>query len=257
MAEKMINSYEITQSDNIDKFKVTENDLKVKGLQSGGAKPEMIGTAEQNRKKFDLFPAFVAQQLDGLIDFLKSPYAGGSVGVFVAGYKSQTLSALLSEITDKCDSYVRETFQELLGDKFQTNEQGQIVGVTATLEQTDTRNTVLDCTLSNYNADNALAAFGELVRNDTVGVALEKLYTGIKNLNDGTTKAGQAKDYSDDGAIKNTFDKIAKLTEETNGKYVAHIARDYSSDGGISRELGLKMNKSAFEFDGTNLTINL
>lgn len=34
MAEKMINSYEITQSDNIDKFKVTEEDLKVKGLQS-------------------------------------------------------------------------------------------------------------------------------------------------------------------------------------------------------------------------------
>ena len=105
--------------------------------------------------------------------------------------------------------------------------------------------------------DNDLSLVNGVGVRKTVGVALEKLYTGIKNLNDGTTKAGQAKDYSDDGAIKNTFDKIAKLTEETNGKYVAHIARDYSSDGGISRELGLKMNKSAFEFDGTNLTINL
>ena len=32
MAEKMINSYEITQSDNIDKFKVTEEDLNLSML---------------------------------------------------------------------------------------------------------------------------------------------------------------------------------------------------------------------------------
>lgn len=30
----MINSYEITQSDNIDKFKVTEEDLKTKGCKA-------------------------------------------------------------------------------------------------------------------------------------------------------------------------------------------------------------------------------
>lgn len=257
MSDKMINEYTIQQNDSIDKFRVKEDDLKDRGLQSGGTARVMKGTAAENRKKFDLFPAFVAQQHNGLIEFLKSTNAGGNIGVFVNGYDAKTLSEALAEITNKVKKNVEDTFMAVLRQTFEVDEDGKIKEIQATLVETDTQNTVLDCTLSNYNADNALATFGELVRTDTVGVAFEKLYKGIADLNEGVRAAKKAQDFSDDGTIKATLEKIANLNEENNGKFVANIARDYSSGGGIATELDRKMNKSAFEFDGTNLTINL
>lgn len=223
MAE--ITNIEITGSTGIEDFMVQDADVIAKGIQAGGVTRYMKGQPLDNRKKFDELATHVAKQLNGLIKLLESEYGGSKIGVRVDTYSATTLSAFLSELAGNIDSLITtklnnsQTLSAAINAAIADAEQGDI--------------SVETITLSAYNGDNQLAAFGALVGGtnspDTLGTALEKLYTGIKNLNDGTTSAGKAKDFdATTGSIKTKFDAI--VDANNNAKY----AKDYAASGGIA-----------------------